>query len=422
MVDDQILVIDDSKATRRVIASYLAPDHHVDTACSVEEGLELLEQGTYGLIISDVVMPGQSGIDLLRTCKSQYVDTEIVLITGRPRISDAVMAMRIGVFDYLEKGAITRENLRGVVSAALARRAAQRSVPQVGQSTLVMGVEVPPQDIAEGYHTVRRLGAGANGIVLLVEQGGVSYAMKIFRSSGSPKDDELRRLMLLREAKALSRLEHRGVVRICDSGTTGEGGVPFIVMEYVDGCSLRRLMDEQVLGFRQRIDILHQVAEGLAEIHRNGIVHRDIKPENVLVTETLCAKIADFGISYVSDATMSLTDTHTAGTPSYMAPESFTVGCVDHVGDVFSLGVLSYELLAEKKPFCGATIPQVIDAVKSDVPADMRALPPESSEKLRQIVARMLDKNPNTRYHSCARIARELAQISLVSDGKSDCG
>jgi len=217
-----------------------------------------------------------------------------------------------------------------------------------------------------------------------------------------------------REAKAVARLQHRNVVTIHELGEAD--GAPYIVMEFLGGQDLDALLkQQQPLTLAQKLDIVAQVCEGLGYAHEQGIVHRDVKPGNIRVLEDGTVKILDFGIAKFAMGSGTQTGS-ILGTPSYMSPEQIMGQPVDGRADLFSVGVLLYELLSGKKPFAGDAPTAVVYQIMHVEPTPLSELVPDLPEALYAIVDRALQKNPNERYSRASEMASDLQMTKMMLD------
>ncbi|MEK6372630.1 MAG: serine/threonine-protein kinase [Acidobacteriota bacterium] len=230
------------------------------------------------------------------------------------------------------------------------------------QSTVMLHPAVPPRALPRGtaigrYRLLELLGEGGMGAVYLAEQHEPVHravALKLMRST-LPGPSAVARFNA--ERQALARLSHPSIAAMYDAGTTDDG-YPFFVMEYVEGRPLVDYCDERRLTIRQRVELFIQICKGVQHAHQKGVIHRDLKPSNVLVAEVeghAVPKIIDFGIAKAidqpfGDATAILTSHGVIGTPGYMSPEALSGDDLDTRTDVYSLGVMLYELLAGLKP------------------------------------------------------------------------
>ena len=220
-----------------------------------------------------------------------------------------------------------------------------------------------------------------------------------------------------REALAASALNHPHIVTVYEAGETD--GHPYLVTEIVDAGTLDAWVSSTRPSWRQVADLLAGVADGLASAHESGILHRDIKPQNILITRSGCAKLADFGLATLAgddvDATaVTVTQLKTqagvvVGTPAYMSPEQVAGQRHDARSDIFSLGVVLYELLAGRRPFQGPTSVAVLHAIAHD-PAP--PLPGNLPILLRAVVEKALEKDPANRYQTMRDLVVDLRRVA----------
>ena len=266
------------------------------------------------------------------------------------------------------------------------------------------------------YQVLRRLGAGGMGEVFLAHDERLDRQVAIKRVRADKDLTPQRRERFLREARIAARLNHPAIVQIYD--VLHDGDLSYIVLEYVEGTSLRRLLDEGPLAVEEAMVIARDIAAGLAEADRQGIVHRDLKTENVLVTPAGRAKIADFGIAKcLLGARMesSLTrEGHVMGTWRAMSPEQARGEELDHRSDLFSFGVLLYEMLAGQSPFEAENGLATLNRILHDRQAPVRSVNPAVPENLSDLVDRLLQKDPLLRPRTASELAQEF-QISAAS-------
>ena len=232
-------------------------------------------------------------------------------------------------------------------------------------------------------------------------------AIKVM-SDALAQDMDLRQ-RFLREAQAAGSLQHPHVVTIYDFGEVD--GHPFIAMEYVEGVDLEALLRTNVsLSMDEKLELVIGVLQGLAYAHKKGIIHRDIKPGNVRVDSEGKARIMDFGIAHLASSNMTRTGIM-LGTPNYMAPEQIVGNDVTACTDIFSVGVLLYELLTNVKPFQGDTLHTVMYKVLSETPPPLDKVLPGLPASLNTVVMRALQKDPADRYASALEMANDLTTI-----------
>ncbi len=284
---------------------------------------------------------------------------------------------------------------------------------------LVAGVRLGP------YEIVAPLGAGGMGEVYRATDTrlGRTVAIKVLPGHLSQKAEQ--RARLEQEARAISKLAHPNVCTLHDIGH--HEGVDFLVLEFVEGKTLRQLLAAGTLPMRKVVDIAVQIAEGLAEAHEAGIVHRDLKPENLMVTNG-AVKILDFGLAKLGEAggeqsdskTTAVYDSHPGvlmGTIQYMSPEQASGKALDYRSDQFSFGLVLYEMATGKCAFNRATTSLALLAIHAEEPEPIATLNPEAPPPLCWVVERCLAKEPEKRYESTRDMARDLAELrSRLSD------
>ncbi len=302
------------------------------------------------------------------------------------------------------------------------------SYPQTPQSA---GRTIGP------YTILALLGKGGMGEVYLAEDARLArkVALKILPVSLSSHHDRLRRFE--REARAISALSHPNIITIFEVGESA--GLHFLATEYVQGQTLRQMLSGGRLRVGQVIEIATQIASALAAAHDAGVVHRDIKPENIMVRPDGLIKVLDFGLAKLTEHPLEGAKSSVSlpgviiGTPTYMSPEQ---ACGRRTGahtDLFSLGVVIYELLTGRPPFTGATPSQIIAAILTSEPPPLSDVAPETPPELQSIVHRALRKEETERYQTAGEILNDLKkfkrqldaggpQIKESTSGPDDCG
>jgi serine/threonine protein kinase len=259
------------------------------------------------------------------------------------------------------------------------------------------------------YEVEKQLGAGAMAVVFKAVDPviGRTVAIKIikFESSIGAEQAEMRE-RLYREAQSAGNLNHPNIVTIYDIGE--EGSTAYIAMEFVEGQTLQEwIASNPVPPLPQTLAIVEQIASGLDFAAARGIIHRDIKPGNILLTQDGRAKIADFGIAKFS--TSKLTQTGAIiGTPAYMSPEQAMGQTLDGRSDLFSLGVIFYEMLTGEKPFSGSNPTTIMYKILHEEPVPPQRINVTLHPAFDYIIARMLAKDPNQRYQSCGELIQDL--------------
>ena len=279
----------------------------------------------------------------------------------------------------------------------------------------------PGEVLAGKYRIEAQIGSGGMGVVLAAHHVAIGnrVAIKVLRLD-EERDPQGAVARFVREARAAARVQNEHVVRVTDVASLSDG-TPYMVMEYLDGIDLRHLIDQQgQVEIADAIAYVLQACEGLAEAHAAGVIHRDLKPSNLFLVKRKGSapvlKILDFGISKVTPRageTALTTTTSLMGSPLYMAPEQMRSSKnVDARADIWSLGLILYELLAGNPPFEGETIPLVCTAVMGLPPTPMGRFRDDIPEALNAILLRCLEKDPERRFANVGELARQLAPFA----------
>src|SRR5215468_10786238 len=273
---------------------------------------------------------------------------------------------------------------------------------------------MPPSMIGQTishYRILEKLGAGGMGVVYKAEDTRLNRAVAL---KFLPEN-------LAHEAHACSALNHPNICTIYDVGE--QDGRPFMAMEFIDGETLRHYIGGKPLSTERVLDLCIQIADALDAAHSEGIIHRDIKPGNIFITKRGQAKVLDFGLAKLvpkgigtggPNAPRGIPEEPTSivgvisGTPSYMSPEQVRGDDLDTRADLFSLGLLLYEMATGKKAFSGSTGGVIIEAILSRPPEPVRSLNPELPVELEAIINKAIEKDKEKRYHSAADLRADL--------------
>lgn len=265
------------------------------------------------------------------------------------------------------------------------------------------------------YEILAELGRGAMGVVYRARDPKINrvVAVKTVSLAGQPPDAEAEyRERFIREAEAAGRLSHPGIVTIYDVGEERETRAPYIVMEFVNGPTLEKMLADHshTLPMEQALQLTLELAEALDCAHGQGVVHRDLKPANILITEDGHAKIADFGIAKLNLANLTLAG-RTLGTPAYMSPEQLNGDEVDGRSDLFSLGVILYTVLTGYRPFQGNSAMTVSFKVVNKEPVPASVLDTDLPPGLDYIISRAMAKDPGQRYQRGMEMALDIQEL-----------
>lgn len=269
------------------------------------------------------------------------------------------------------------------------------------------------------YVIERVLGKGAMGVVYLARDPviGRQVALKTLAVPSESEEGEEFRQRFLREAQAAGILTHPAIVTVHDAGVDQESGLSFIAMEFIEGRSLKDVMRSgRPFTYSEVAAVGAALAGALAYAHSKGVVHRDIKPANIIVTSQGLVKITDFGVARLESSNLTTTGQF-IGTPNYMSPEQVTGSPVDGRSDLFSLGVVLFELLTGVRPFAGGSLSEVAYRIVHEpapIPSQLRSGLPAA---FNPIVLKLLEKDPERRYQRGEDVARALEALRRVLTG-----
>jgi eukaryotic-like serine/threonine-protein kinase len=427
-----VLLVDDEPALLHVTARHLrAAGFHVTECEDGPSAVGLAESATFDVLVSDIDMPGLSGIALLKQLRQRQIEIPVVLMTGAPTLDTAVQAVEHGAFKYLMKP-VDPEELRDTVeragrwregvSTGSRRRASPESsgvlpaaeAPSFTRASIAEGVV-----LAERYRMGQPLGEGGMGEVWEAIQlrTGRAVAVKLLKSGLNARAEMRRRL--LREARAASAVEHPNVVDVFDVFELGDG-TPVLVMALLRGRTLaRRLAEVGSLPVAEMADLLLPVVSAVGTAHAHGVIHRDLKPDNIFIAdegERTVVKVLDFGVAKLvsteEQATGALTATGAlVGTPGYMSPEQLGgERDVDHRADIWSIGAIVYEALTGVRALNADNIGQMLKLLYTGgiPPVSQRA--PGLPRQLAHLVDRMLARERDERPHDLREVYAELCR------------
>jgi len=261
------------------------------------------------------------------------------------------------------------------------------------------------------YEIKEELGKGSMGVVYLAHDPQIDrlIALKVLRQDRLTSEAFVQRF--LKEARTIGRLSYPNIVTVYDIGRDQE--TIYIAMEFLEGDPLNKIMEERELPSEEIIGLGLQVAEALDYAHEKGVVHRDIKPSNIIVSPNGRIKVTDFGIAHIEDPAASVQTQagEILGTPAYMSPEQVLSRPVDGRSDLFSLGVILYEMAAGRRPFRGDSMPAVFHAVTKENPEPPDRLKPAVSPSLSGVIMKCLEKDPMKRFETGEALAHALGNL-----------
>jgi len=275
------------------------------------------------------------------------------------------------------------------------------------------------------YYLVREIGRGSFGTVYVARDPVVdrNIAIKTCNARSNSAENKAAEQQFINEARAAGRLCHPNIVTVFDAGN--EGGTTYIAMEYLQGTVLSKVLESGTnFTVDDAAEICRQLADALAHAHKNGVVHRDINPSNIFMLADNQPKIFDFGIARApnrlqdqendDDEPYTLFRNNLMGTPNYMSPEQATGRQVDHLTDIYSLGAVMYEMLAQRKPFQSDTTDNLLESIAYKAPVAPHELNKAIPLDLSQIVMKAMSKRPEKRYQNAQEMAQDISRCQAL--------
>jgi serine/threonine protein kinase/Tfp pilus assembly protein PilF len=271
--------------------------------------------------------------------------------------------------------------------------------------------------IVEHYRIIKKIGAGGMGEVYLAEDTKLTRRIALkFMPAHLASDKDLR-TRFTREAQVAAKLDHPNIVPVHEVGEYEDR--PYIAMAHIEGESLRNVIKKGELSISESVELAMQICDGLQKAHEAGIVHRDIKPGNIIIDNSGRARILDFGLAIISGEDKLTKTGSTLGTVGYMSPEQIGGKTVDKRADIFSVGVILYEMIAGRRPFTGDNDAAVIKAISDSTPEPIARYKSGVTDDLQRIVTKALAEDPSVRYQSADGLQADLKQITIETTHKN---
>jgi serine/threonine protein kinase len=388
-----ILVVDDDTLGLRVLESlFKQAGHTVVSTVDPDQALTLVEQHRPCMAIIDLNMPDMDGLSLLTKIRER-LPIPVIILTGMDKSEYAVRALKMGAYDYVTKPYDFRRLLDTVAMA--------------------VGTEADVEEARRISHYIirRELGRGGMGVVYEARDRNLDRLVALKVLLPEMAADPAFELRFLREARAAAKLSHPGLVTVFEAGRYR--GKLYIAMELVDGKTLARYQEQgHVFALTESLKIVADAAEAMQVAHAAGLVHRDIKPANLMLTKDGRVKVLDFGLVAPAKTGQNLA-TPVVGTPAYVAPEIIEGKSADQKSDIYSLGVVLYELLANEQAFWGDTLYDLLNNItQGRVRRPLRTvegLPPEYCALCERMMALRRDDRPASLVEVVGSIRRMLS-------------
>jgi DNA-binding response OmpR family regulator/predicted Ser/Thr protein kinase len=369
--------------------------------------------------------PQAHGLELLRKLRTRKVTAAVIALAEEGNELTAVRALQLGAADYLPKRLLTPERLKTSMRVALRRieQRVARRLADLAHSAPVALDDSPPRQEPEqpadaappaadadtppeipGYSIAKKIGESEKAIVYLAASAalGAEVALKVSRTS---REGSAERQALEREYKAILAIRHPSVVRIHDYGV--EKGLEYLAMEYFPRGDLKARMYFGVTE-AETLRYVEQIAAALRVVHGAGLLHRDLKPPNVMLRENDDVALIDFGLARNLDGSSHSTRTGVLrGSPYYMSPEQALGETLDARSDLYSLGVIYYEMLTGRKPFTGGSAMEVLQQHVNAPPPHL----PLSLSRHAPLIARLLAKRREDRFNTADEVAEAVARL-----------
>ncbi len=373
---------------------------------------EYVAQG-YDAVIVSYEWPGGRGIDWVQDLAGRPNFAPVIFLSEQPDDEEAKRALAYGAHAALSKLKIDHSRLLDAFASAAGKQMQARADWRT--SAEAKEAQRFGEAFIRGYRRIRRLAAGPVSELYLAEseQAGALVVLKVARDQRveNELDSSFRRF--LQEYEIVQRIRHPGVVRLYDLGVSDQHA--YLVMEYFREGDLRQRMRQQLTP-REALRITLEIARGLDGIHKAGVLHRDLKPGNVMIRDDGSLALIDFGLAKNAALAMEVTDHGTIfGTPHYMSPEQGHGEPIDARSDLYSLGVMLFEMLAREKPFQSDNPMAIIYKHRKEPIPSL----PEPVAMFQPLVSRLLGKTPEERYPDAAaamQAVRDAAREHLAED------
>jgi CheY-like chemotaxis protein len=420
-----LLIVDDEELNRQMLALRLQRrGYNIALAQNGYQALEIIAQQQPDLVLLDIMMPGLNGMDVLKEVRKTHSMTElpIIMTTALDQSQDVVDALELGANDYVTKPIDFAIVLARIQSHLQVKRLARPTTDHTPTpASLALPPEVGPGLLLDArYRLEELLGSGGSGRVYRATHLNLGHqvAIKVLRTHGGTTPEQRARFQ--REGVAACRIRHPNAVAVLDFAVT-ETGITYLVMELLEGHTLAdELRERGRLTPSRCMEVLLPICDVLTDAHAEGIIHRDLKPANIFLQNTRYGenvKVVDFGIAKLMNDESENIDNpltlvgHVLGTPAYMAPERLLRRPYDGRADVYSLGVMLWQMLGGRLPFTTPDNDPLKIALMqiNESPPPLREINPGVSTGVETVIVSALAKNPDARP-TAAQLADNFAR------------
>jgi eukaryotic-like serine/threonine-protein kinase len=397
----RVLLIDDDEDLRTLLTHYIRgkwADARVDEFDPIEKDFPdaRFALGDYDVLILDYMLGRGDGLEWLQRFKQRADCPKILFLTGAGNEIIAVRAMKAGADDYQRKQELTREKLLNSLRDLTASDKERTSSPEL--SARIEGVSLGSKIRIPGIKVLHLIGEGGTARVYLAsrESDDEPLVVKILRSEITAENTALARFM--EEYSLVERIQSRHVARIHDHGTVD--GHTYLVMEFFEGGDLSKRLAEQAVAPEEALRIFRELMFALGDIHEKGVLHRDLKPQNIMFRNDGSLAILDFGIAKHVDAIDRTGHGEILGTPRYMSPEQVQGRALDLRTDIYSAGVLLYQMLAGRHLFEAATAVEVALHHLNTQPPPL----PDGLEAYQPLLDKLIEKDRDARFRNADEV------------------
>ncbi len=409
----RILIIDDDEDLRNLLSHYIQqqwPQAEVEEFDPLVRDLpgDDFPLINYDVIILDYMLGRGDGLDWLRDFKARADCPPVIFLTGAGNEVIAVRAMKYGADDYLRKQELTRERLLNSVRDVTQDKIERTVTPEV--AARLEGQSLGSRITVPGIHILRMIGEGGMSRVYLAsrESDDEPLVVKILRSEITDDKNALARF--LEEYALIERIRSPHVARIFSHGVSD--GHAYLVMEFFDGGDLSQRLNGKPMDPDSALRIFRELMFALGDIHETGVLHRDLKPQNLMFRGDGSLAIVDFGIAKHIDAVDRTNHGEILGTPRYMSPEQVQGRALDLRTDIYSAGVLLFQMLSGQHLFTGATAVEVALHHLNTPPPAL----PEALDRFQRLVDKLVEKDRDARFRNADEVLGFLSRKFYQSE------